>query len=165
MGSTGASVPKILRNANAPVGGFGAAVSSPLSSQATAERERSARDQGEAAGPVVPVAGEKPHARRVAANEHAEAVVLDLMQPPSPSGAASRLGWASRARRSRGRYANATTLGAINAHAAARVESVRKARRCVCAAWLWDTVRIEARRTVPPIILNQRVVPSPGPSA
>ena len=30
------------------------------------ERERGARDQGEAAGPVVPIAGEKPHARRVA---------------------------------------------------------------------------------------------------
>jgi hypothetical protein len=43
-------------------------------------RER-ARDQWEAAGPVVPVAGEKPHARRVAAHQHPEAVVLDLVQP------------------------------------------------------------------------------------
>jgi hypothetical protein len=56
------------------------------------ERERCARDQWEAAGPVVPVAGERPHARRVTAHEHSEAVVFDLVQPPSPSG---RLGgWA-----------------------------------------------------------------------
>jgi hypothetical protein len=34
----------------------------------------------------VPVAGEKPHACRVAAHQHSEAVVLDLVQPPSPSG-------------------------------------------------------------------------------
>jgi hypothetical protein len=45
------------------------------------ERERGARDEWEARGPVVPVAGEKPHARRVAAHQHPEAVVLDLVQP------------------------------------------------------------------------------------
>jgi hypothetical protein len=50
------------------------------------ERKRCARDQGKAPGPVVSVAGEKPHARRVAAHEHSEAVVFDLVQPPSPSG-------------------------------------------------------------------------------
>src|SRR5437016_14279250 len=40
------------------------------------EREHGARDQWEASGPGVPVAGEKPHARRVAAHEHSEAVVF-----------------------------------------------------------------------------------------
>src|SRR5260370_122935 len=60
------------------------------------ERERGARDEGKAPGPVVPVAGEKPHARSVAAHEHSEAVVFDLVQPLSPSG---RLGgWAWQAR-------------------------------------------------------------------
>src|SRR5262245_44554692 len=45
--------------------------------------------------PAVSVAGEKPHARRIAAHEHSEAVVFDLVQPASPSG---RLrGWARQA--------------------------------------------------------------------
>ena len=38
-------------------------------------------DQQEAAGPVVPVAGEKPRAVRVAAYEHPEAVVFDFVNP------------------------------------------------------------------------------------
>ena len=59
------------------------------------EGERSARDQWKAAGPVVPVAGEKSHAITVAAHEHSEAVVFDFVQPPTPSG---RLGgWAGQA--------------------------------------------------------------------
>ena len=48
------------------------------------ERECGALDQGEAAGPIMPVAGGKPHAPRVAAHEHSEAVVFDFVQPPSP---------------------------------------------------------------------------------
>jgi hypothetical protein len=40
----------------------------------------------------VPVAGEKPHARSVAAHQHSEAVVFDLVQPASPSGRLD--GWA-----------------------------------------------------------------------
>jgi hypothetical protein len=60
------------------------------------ERERGTRDQWKAAGPVVPVAGEKPHARPVAAHQHSEAVVLDLVQPPAPSG--RLLSWARQAR-------------------------------------------------------------------
>ena len=40
------------------------------------ERERSARDQWDAPGPVMPVASEKPHARRIAAHHHPEAVCL-----------------------------------------------------------------------------------------
>jgi hypothetical protein len=62
----------------------------PLSSQQTASpsirhdaalSESAPHDQWEAAGPVVPVAGEKPHARRIAAHEHSEAIVFDLVQP------------------------------------------------------------------------------------
>ena len=34
----------------------------------------------------MPVAREEPHARRIAAHEHSEAVVLDFVQPPSPGG-------------------------------------------------------------------------------
>jgi len=57
--------------------------------------ERGARDQGKASGPVVAIAGEKLHARRIAAHEHSEPVVFDFVQPPSPSG---RLGgWAGQA--------------------------------------------------------------------
>jgi len=59
------------------------------------EGERSARDQWKAAGPVVPVAGEQPQPRRVAAHQHSEAVVFDLVQPPSPSGRFR--GWAGQA--------------------------------------------------------------------
>jgi hypothetical protein len=59
------------------------------------ERERGAGDQGEAAGPVVPVAGDKPHARRVAPHQHSEAVVFDFVQPPGPSG--RLIGWAGQA--------------------------------------------------------------------
>jgi hypothetical protein len=67
--------------------------------------ERGARDQWEAAGSVVPIAGEKPHAARIAAHEHPEAVVFDLVQPPSPS---RRLrGWAV-GRAHRGRLRDAT---------------------------------------------------------
>jgi hypothetical protein len=43
----------------------------------------------------VPVAGEKPYARRIAAHKHSEAIVCDLVQRPRPSG---RLrGWAGQA--------------------------------------------------------------------
>ena len=43
----------------------------------------------------MPVAGEKPHARRVAAHQHPVAVVLDLVQP---AGTGGRLGgWAGQA--------------------------------------------------------------------
>jgi hypothetical protein len=55
------------------------------------KRLRGPRDQWEAAGPVLPVAGEKPHARRVAAHEHSEAVVFDLVAIQSQR-AAWRLG-------------------------------------------------------------------------
>ena len=37
----------------------------------------------------------KPYARRVAAHEQTEAIVLDLVQPPSPSG--RHVGWAGQA--------------------------------------------------------------------
>jgi hypothetical protein len=53
------------------------------------ERERGARDQWEAAGPIVPVAG------AIAAHEHSEAVVLDFVQPPRSSG--RFVGWARQA--------------------------------------------------------------------
>ena len=56
------------------------------------ERAGGRDDQWEAAGPVVPVAGEKLHVPRIAAHEHSEAVVLDLVQPTSPSG--RLVGWA-----------------------------------------------------------------------
>src|SRR5262249_58333086 len=56
------------------------------------ERERGARDQRAPSGPGVPIAGAKPHARRIAAHKHSDAVVFDLVQPPSPSG--RLLGWA-----------------------------------------------------------------------
>jgi len=39
--------------------------------------------------------GDKPHPRRVAAHEHSEAIVLDLVQSPSPSGRFR--GWAGQA--------------------------------------------------------------------
>jgi hypothetical protein len=61
------------------------------------DRERRAGDQGEAAGPVVPIAGEKPHARRVAAHEHTEAVVFDLVQPLGAEG--QLIGFGREARR------------------------------------------------------------------
>jgi len=34
-----------------------------------------------AANPVVPVASEKPHARNVAAHQHSEAVIFNLVHP------------------------------------------------------------------------------------
>ena len=70
----------------------------------------------------MPVPGEKPHARRIAAHQHSEAVVLDLVQPPPPQRADCRLGWAGKARRSRGRLRDATTWG-INTSGPGRVES------------------------------------------
>src|SRR5262249_39071426 len=86
------------------------------------ERERGARDEGEAARPVVPVAGEKPHAITVAAHEHAETVMLDLLQPPVPSG---RLGgWARQAGRGEVGEGYATQQhGGINTSGPGRVES------------------------------------------
>jgi DNA invertase Pin-like site-specific DNA recombinase len=86
-------------------------------------RERGARDQGEAACPVVPVAREKPHARRIAAHEHSEAVVFDLVQPPNPSG---RLGgWAGKAWLAKvgEGYATQQHDGGINSAGRGRVES------------------------------------------
>src|SRR5262250_1611927 len=56
---------------------------------------RGARDQREAASPVVPVAGEKPRTRPITAHQHSEAVVFDFVQPPGPSG--GFLGWAGQA--------------------------------------------------------------------
>jgi hypothetical protein len=47
------------------------------------ERERGARDQWEAAGPVVSVAGETAAAPRTAAHEHSEAVVFDFVRRTS----------------------------------------------------------------------------------
>src|SRR5262249_26090106 len=35
---------------------------------------------------IVPVAGEKPHASSVAADQHSEPIVFDFVQPTSPSG-------------------------------------------------------------------------------
>jgi hypothetical protein len=43
----------------------------------------------------VPVPGEKPHAPRIAAHKHSEAVVFDFVQPASPSG--GLVGWAGQA--------------------------------------------------------------------
>jgi len=43
----------------------------------------------------VPVAGEKAHTCRVAADQHSEAVVFDFVQPSSPSG--RLVGWAGQA--------------------------------------------------------------------
>src|SRR5262249_41432437 len=55
---------------------------------------RGGGDQREAPGPVVPVASEQAHARSVAAHQHSEAVVLDLVQPARTG----RLGgWAGQA--------------------------------------------------------------------
>ena len=54
-----------------PITGHGLAVNQ---ARRSLERERGGRDQGEAAGPVVPGAGEKPHAHRVAVHQHPEAV-------------------------------------------------------------------------------------------
>jgi hypothetical protein len=51
--------------------------------------------RGKRPGPVVPVAGEKSHARCIAAHQHSEAVVFDFVQPPSPSG--RLVGWARQA--------------------------------------------------------------------
>jgi hypothetical protein len=55
------------------------------------------------------VPGEKPHARRIAAHQHSEAVMFDLVQPARPSGRIVGWGWAGKARRSRGRLRDATT--------------------------------------------------------
>jgi hypothetical protein len=44
-------------------------------------RELTTKSEQHVAGPIVSVAGEKPHSRSVAAHEHAEAVVFDLVQP------------------------------------------------------------------------------------
>jgi hypothetical protein len=49
------------------------------------ERERGADDQWKPAGPVMPVASEQPHARSIAAHQHAKPVMLDFVQPPLPS--------------------------------------------------------------------------------
>jgi hypothetical protein len=45
------------------------------------QRSRRLRNQWKPTRPVVPVAGEKPHAGRVAPHHHAEAVELDLVDP------------------------------------------------------------------------------------
>src|SRR5919201_3881988 len=37
-------------------------------------------------GPIMPVASGKPHARSIAADQHADSVMFDLMQPPFPAG-------------------------------------------------------------------------------
>jgi hypothetical protein len=43
----------------------------------------------------MPIAGEKPHARPIAAHQHSESVVFDFVQPTGPSG--RFLGWAGQA--------------------------------------------------------------------
>src|SRR5262249_61844636 len=43
----------------------------------------------------MPVAGEKAHAFGVAPHQHSEAIMLDLVQPPSPNG--RLVGWAGQA--------------------------------------------------------------------
>src|SRR5262249_58259804 len=43
-------------------------------------------DQREASSPIIAVAGEKPDAGRVSARHHAEAVVLDLVNPVRAGG-------------------------------------------------------------------------------
>jgi hypothetical protein len=40
---------------------------------------------GQSAGSGVPVATEQPHARRIAAQQHSEPIVLDFVQPARPS--------------------------------------------------------------------------------
>src|SRR5262249_43041430 len=50
------------------------------------ESIRGRGDQREAADPIVPVAGEKPHARRVAAHQHSEASCLISCSQPAPAG-------------------------------------------------------------------------------
>jgi hypothetical protein len=70
----------------------------------------------------------QPHAVRIAAHEHSEAVVFDLVQPPSPGG--RRGGWAGQAGlASRERLSDATTWGyKYRGARASRVGLVREKR-------------------------------------
>jgi len=44
---------------------------------------------------LMPMMGDKPHAPRIPAHQHSEAVVFDFVQPASPSG--RLVGWAGQA--------------------------------------------------------------------
>jgi hypothetical protein len=47
---------------------------------------RTGNTEGNGPSPIMPVASEKPHARSIAAHQHAEPVMFDLMQPAGPPG-------------------------------------------------------------------------------
>jgi hypothetical protein len=53
-------------------------------------------DQREAVREVVPWSAVEPHAHTLLAGDDAEAVVFDLVQPPSPSGRFCGWAWARR---------------------------------------------------------------------